>query len=331
MNNIVSPTPPLPHERIVAGDGAVLPLRSWLPRGTPRAVVLALHGFNDYANAFAGTGTAFAAEGVAVFAYDQRGFGAAPQRGRWAGSAQMADDALTAMKQLRKRHAGVPVYLLGESMGGAIAVLASTRIGNDAGAPDGVILQAPAVWGRAMMNVFERMSLWFADLLPHVQWSPSLLPMHIVPSDNSAMLDALDADPLVIKETRSETLTGLVDLMGEALDAAPRFDARAFILYGERDQIVPRYATARFVDALPPDAAVRQRIAVYPAGYHLLSRDLAGPLVVADMLAWLGGHDAPLPSGADHEARARLGSEPAPLPHGTPAPGTPSAWQRAPS
>jgi len=49
---------------------------SWLPDGTPGAIVLALHGFNDYSNAFATTGQAFAASGIAVFAYDQRGFGA---------------------------------------------------------------------------------------------------------------------------------------------------------------------------------------------------------------------------------------------------------------
>ena len=73
-----------------------LPLRRWLPEGKPRAVVLALHGFNDYSNAFADAGPVFAAHGIALYAYDQRGFGAAPAPGRWPGSRRLVDDALAA-------------------------------------------------------------------------------------------------------------------------------------------------------------------------------------------------------------------------------------------
>ena len=61
-----------------ADDGATLPLKSWLPDGKPKAVILALHGFNDYSNAFKDSGEEWAKHGIATFAYDQRGFGAAP-------------------------------------------------------------------------------------------------------------------------------------------------------------------------------------------------------------------------------------------------------------
>ena len=48
-------------------DGAALPVRTWLPRGTPsgapRAVVLALHGFNDSRDAWEIPGPAFASGG----------------------------------------------------------------------------------------------------------------------------------------------------------------------------------------------------------------------------------------------------------------------------
>ena len=330
--------PHLEHDRIIARDGAALPLRSWLPDGTTRAIVLALHGFNDYSNAFDDTGATFAASGVAVFAYDQRGFGAAPLRGRWAGTDRLVDDALTATRLLRARYPGVPLYLLGESMGGAVAILASTRSDRSQAAPDGVILLAPAVWGRATMNVFERTGLWLADLMPQLSWSPDLIPVRIRASDNVPMLRALGADPLVIKSTRADALNGLVDLMGEALDAAPLFRARALILYGEQDEIVPRPPVMRFVAALPPIAAPRQRVALYPSGYHMLSRDIEGPLVVADLLSWIESHDAPLPSGADLEARTRLAGAPAAAtpraqrqaPAGVDAAGRRS-WQRAPS
>ncbi|HMA11634.1 MAG TPA: alpha/beta fold hydrolase, partial [Steroidobacteraceae bacterium] len=88
-------TPRLESDRVIAADGAVLPLRVWQPQGAPRAVVLALHGFNDYRQAFAEVGPFLAAQGFAIYAYDQRGFGATAQRGIWPGTASLVDDART--------------------------------------------------------------------------------------------------------------------------------------------------------------------------------------------------------------------------------------------
>src|SRR5690348_9841856 len=73
-------TPHLESDAIIMSDGARLPLRVWLPSGPVKAVVLALHGFNDYSNAFATPGEALAWRGIATYAYDQRGFGKAPLR-----------------------------------------------------------------------------------------------------------------------------------------------------------------------------------------------------------------------------------------------------------
>lgn len=307
-------SPQLTDNRMVAADGATLPLRRWLPEGRPRAVVLALHGFNDYSNAFAGSGPVWAKSGIATYAYDQRGFGAAPGRGRWPGARRLAGDAETAAKLLRQRYPGVPLYLLGESMGGAVAILAAS---NRSGAPrpdvDGVILVAPAVWGRQTMNFVERVGLWLANLMPAVQFSPDLLPVRVQPSDNLPMLRAFSADPMVIKDTRADTLKGLVDLMSAALAAAAWFDAPALLLYGEHDEIVPRLPMARFVDGLPARAQLRQRVALYPRGYHMLLRDLEGPLLIADVAAWIADPAAPLPSGADGGARARLTGHSEPL------------------
>lgn len=296
----------LEDDRLITADGVALPLRHWLPEGKPRAVLLALHGFNDYSNAFAETGPALAKSGIATFAYDQRGFGAAPKAGRWAGTDRLVGDAVTATTRLHQRYPGVPLYLLGESMGGATAILAATRKTTPPLEVDGLILLAPAVWGRQMMNVFERVGLWFADLMPAVKWSPNALPIQIMPSDNLPMLRALGADPLVIKATRADAVSGLVELMSEALAAAPRFAPPTLILYGARDELVPRAAMRRFVATLPAAAEGRQRIAFYPWGYHMLTRDLEGALVTRDIAAWILDPKEALPSGADHAGRARL-------------------------
>ena len=111
--------PKIENGHFVAVDGALLPVRVWPPTVAPvKAVVVALHGFNDYSNFFTVPGRYLSSRGIASYAYDQRGFGGAPGRGLWAGTEAYADDLSSFVAEVRKRHPGVPLYLLGESMGG---------------------------------------------------------------------------------------------------------------------------------------------------------------------------------------------------------------------
>ena len=296
------PMPRFTGTSFVAADGQVLPLRKWLPDRPVKAVILALHGFNDYSNAFEAPGEAWAGHGIATYAYDQRGFGAAPGRGLWPGRAALAADASTASQILRRLYPGVPLYLLGDSMGGAVAVVAMTR---ESGTPvpdvDGVILTAPAVWGRATMDLLPRLALWGGvRLMPRLTLTGRGL--KIKPSDNIEMLRTLSRDPLVIKETRVDTIYGLVDLMDAALDSAPLLDAPLLVMHGAQDEIVPKTPIRRFIGSLPPECRRGARLAWYKDGYHMLLRDLEGPMVAADVASWVLAPATPLPSGADRVA-----------------------------
>lgn len=290
-----SPMPPrLTDTAFITADGIQLPLRHWRPEtAPPRAIVVALHGFNDYSNAFAGVGTFLATSGIAVYAYDQRGFGQAPQTGIWAGAERMSEDARGFVALLRIRYPGRPVFALGESMGGAVLMTAED---NGPLGTDGFVLAAPAVWGRVTMPAYQTAALWLsAHTLPWMTLSGGGL--GITPSDNIEMLRALSRDPLVIKDTRIDAMWGIVDLMDQALASAPRFAAPSLFLYGARDEIVPPDATLRMFTNLPADSA--HTIAVYDEGYHMLLRDLQAPTVWKDILAWIGDRAADLPSGAD--------------------------------
>jgi acylglycerol lipase len=311
------PTPRFTETSFVTADGQVLPLRKWLPptssgRGEVKAVILALHGFNDYSHSFEEPGEAWAKHDIATYAYDQRGFGAAPERGLWPGRAALAADAATAAQILRRRYPGVPLYLLGDSMGGAVAIVAMTR---ESGTPipdvDGIILTAPAVWGRATMDLLPRIALWAGvRLVPGLTLTGRGL--GIKPSDNIAMLRALSQDPLVIKATRVDAIYGLVDLMDAALASAPRLDVPLLLMYGAKDEIVPKAPIRRFVASLPSDPHRGTKLAWYEDGYHMLLRDLEGPVVIADVANWVLAPAAPLPSGADRgaaEAFLRSGSQ----------------------
>jgi acylglycerol lipase len=277
----------------IADDGARLPLRKWLPQGGITAVILALHGFGDYSRAFEMPAQIWASRGIATYAFDQRGFGGAPGHGLWAGAGRLADDAVEASRILRLLYPGRPIYLLGESMGGAVAVLAAPSA-----LPDGVILSAPAVWGRATMALVPRLALFAGvRLFPDMVLTGSDL--HIQASDNLPMLKALAQDPLVLKGARIDTIYGLVDLMDNAFAAAPRLTAPTLFLYGAHDEVIPRPPIAQFVAHLPPDPGHQRRLAYYPQGYHMLLRDLDGAAVAGDVASWALDRGATLPSRAD--------------------------------
>ncbi len=296
--------PRLETGRWVTADGLALPLRSWLPEGPPEAVILALHGFNDYSAAFEGAGAWWAERGIATYAYDQRGFGEAPHRGLWAGSETLSEDLVNLAGLIRARHPGRPLYVLGESMGGAVAMVAFAE--NPDFAVDGVILAAPAVWARATMPGYQRIALEVvAYLMPwgHLTGEGA----NVQASDNIEMLRALGRDPLVIKRTRVDAVYGLTDLMDRALASAGRISAPLLLLYGERDEIIPKQPTLLAWDGLPAKADGRQRLALYQDGWHMLLRDLDAETVMADVAAWIADPATPLPSGADRRARAVLG------------------------
>ena len=299
-------TPPPPSDgpagldagAFIMADGARLPYRAWLPDGAPRAVVLALHGFNDSRDAWELPGPALAAAGIAVYGYDQRGFGAAPLRGRWAGAGVLQRDAADLAVLLRARHPGADLVLMGESMGGAVLMcLATSTLG-----PEGAryVLLAPAVWGRARMNPLFRAALWMAvTFLPTMSASRPPPGVRILPTDNMEAWARYSRDPLTLRGTRFDTLGGLVDLMDAALAAAANFRAPALFLYGGEDMLIPPEATRATWQALPQSNARR---AFYPNGYHLLPRDLDRAAPTGDIVSWILDPAAALPSGADLRA-----------------------------
>lgn len=276
--------PQLGEYSFVSFDGTRLPLRVWLPAGRIKGVIVALHGFNDYSNFIEGAAPFFTKHGLALYACDQRGFGRSASRGRWSGWQAMAADAATLTALIKGVYPQVPVYLLGDSMGGAVAIVAMAE--NHPVGVHGVILVAPAVWARSEMPWYQRLALWVAaHTIPWDKVTGQSL--KIKASDNLEMLIKLGKDPLVIKQTRIDVLYGLTNLMDRAFAVAGDLKAPSLILYGEKDQIIPRKAIDDFYRRLPFHSRARQQMIIYKNGYHMLLRDLQSAKVLADIVGWI--------------------------------------------
>jgi alpha-beta hydrolase superfamily lysophospholipase len=293
--------PRLTATHLVTGDGHRLPVTRWLPKGdaAPKAVIVALHGFNDYSNAFAIPGKYFRRRGVALYAYDQRGFGRTRYHGVWAGQSNLTRDLRQMVQVVAKRHPGVPLFLLGESMGGAVVV--ATLAATPPPEVKGAILTAPAVWGDETMNALYRNTLWLAaHTMPRMRLSGRGL--KILASDNIEMLRAMSKDPLIIKRTRVDAVYGIVRLMDTAYRKIGKIQTPLLLLYGANDQVIPKDSVQRAIRRI----AAPLHSAYYPEGYHMLLRDLKGRVVQKDILAWIGNPYHMLPSGYDRECRKRM-------------------------
>lgn len=292
-------TPRLQADHFITDDGAVLPVRRWLPPvSPPGAVIVAVHGFNDYSRAFESLGGFLKRHGIACYAYDQRGFGLAPGRGLWAGVKTYARDLERFVGQVRVRHPGVPVYVLGESMGSAVAIVAMTS--EHPPIADGLILSAPAVWSRETMPWYQR---WLLELGSHTFPGLRLTGegLNILPSDNFEVLRNLGRDPNVIKATRIDAIYGLANLMDAAQERVASLRIPTLVLYGMRDQVVPREPIRVMLGKLPPGT----RFAYYEQGYHLLLRDLQAAKPWRDIATWVLDPSSPLPSGAERHLAGR--------------------------
>ena len=306
---MVKHPPLLADDHVLTDDGYRLPLYHRASEGPPRAVVLALHGFGDYSGAFRVLDGPFTGADIVLYAYDQRGFGATADAGRWAGGARLARDARLVAQLLRRRHPDTPLYLVGESMGGAVALLAL------AGQPplpvDGVALLAPAVWARKTMPWYQRWGLGLlARIAPDLELSGNAARrLGIEPTDDPEVRRALSLDPLVQKRFRVATLDGLTHLMDAALESAPQLPIPALLLYGEQDRIIPPRPVCALLAGLPNPRHPAWRMVLYPKGYHMLTRYTGAAATRRDLVAWLLDPGAPLPSGAEVDretARQRL-------------------------
>jgi alpha-beta hydrolase superfamily lysophospholipase len=282
----------------VTFDGERLPLTVWRAQGAdgqpiePKDVIVALHGFDDYARAFEFAGPYWAKRGVTTYAYDQRGFGRAPERGLWGGEQLMVEDLRVFCALVRARHPAATVAVAGESMGGAIAI--SAFASDRPPAADRVVLLSPAVWGWSEQPIPNKLGLW---LIAHIGPSVPLEPPSFIAnqyrcSDNDAILRQMDRDPNIINATRADATYGLVNLMQHASKRIGRIRAPTLYMYGAHDRMIPKAAAFAAAARLGENG----RTAYYPEGWHLLDRDLHADRVLQDVVSFVRDPRAPLPS-----------------------------------
>lgn len=278
--------------RHLEGRRELAPARSaywqaWLPDAEPRGVVVLVHGFGEHSARYGHVGTRLATAGFAVYAADHRGHGRT--EGRRANVERMAlvvDDLGGFVRFVADRHRGLPVFMVGHSLGGLIALQYAT--GPDA-ALDGLVLSGPLVVVTVGSPMLKRLAGVLSALVPD---------MEVTGLD----VDAISRDPEVVRAYRDDPLVhhgkiparsgAEILATAEALpERLPALTMPLLLLHGTEDRIcVPAGSTMVHDTVSSPDKTLRR----YDGLYHEIFNEPEQDEVLADLVSWLQAH---LPAG----------------------------------
>lgn len=264
-----------------AADGVRLHYRSW-PAPAERAVLLLSHGLGEHGGRYAALAEELAELGVTVHALDHRGHGrSGGARGYVTRFDEFVRDFESFRAEVAARHpAGVPVFLLGHSLGGLIAI---RHLQDHPRAPyRGAILSAPLLgvavqaprWKVAVSGVFSR---WLPWLPFHNEIDTTLL------STAPGYQEAYRADGLLHNTITPRLYTEMLAAIDAAFQRPDSVRVPLLVLAPTGDRVVLPEAVARWASACPGEVQVRR----YAGFQHESLNEKDRHLVVADVAEWL--------------------------------------------
>jgi alpha-beta hydrolase superfamily lysophospholipase len=254
----------------------------------PRCAILVIHGHGEHSGRYEDVAARMAERGCSLYAFDLRGHGRSEGR---RGHARSFDVLLQDVDRLRNHVVGltgasVPFVLLGQSLGGLIAL----RYQQEFAPPiHGLVLVAP--WLATAMRIPRWKSLatpLLSRLLPALPFRTRLNPEHL--SRDPAAVAAYRADPLVHDTITPRLFAEISTAMGQAFVRTERLAVPILLLVGEDDPIVDTPRSIAFARSL---SSVDVSILSYPGLRHEPLHEPERGRVIRDIAAWL---DRRLPS-----------------------------------
>ena len=267
--------------------------RVWQVNEHEGAIIIAIHGYNDYSESFQIPATFLTKYKISTISFDLRGFGMNEDRESWFPLSVHIDDVTFFVKEIRKNHPKKKIFLLGESMGGAI--VASTVIKNKNLQIDGVILVAPAIWNFSEMNPIKKIFLnVISTLLPNLKLDGGDF-IKVTACNNIEVLKALAKDKYFIHKPNLKSLNGIVELMDESYKYTKEFlnqlPYRTLIILPIKDEIVPRKPLTKLLNDKKDSIKDNITLAIFKNNYHMILRDLESETITKFLANWINNLD----------------------------------------
>jgi alpha-beta hydrolase superfamily lysophospholipase len=268
------------EETVTATDG----LRLYLRRhdlATARGEILITHGFGEHSGRYGALTDHLVNHNYSVTAYDHRGHGLSDGLpGHVESFAEYDDDLEKLISVMRARSQVRPLFLIGHSMGGLIALRYAAR---KSGALTGVIVSAPLIEVAVPVPAHKLMIAKVGGLVaPRMRLDSEINPSDL--SRDAEVGRAYAADPLVNRKVSAKWFAEATQAMHEVAEWAPRIKAPLLVMHGTEDRLASVAATKRLFDrAGSPD----KELVIYPGFYHELFNEPEKQEVYERLTDWL--------------------------------------------
>jgi acylglycerol lipase len=259
--------------------------QAWLPERDPRAVVVIAHGLAEHGGRYPEVAARLVASDYAVYALDHRGHGrSGGSRANIDRFAYLVSDLGTFAGRAQREHPGAPVFLLGHSMGGAVALACALRY---KGSLKGLALSAPALATGEAVSSLKRLTLrLLSSLAPNA--GALTLPAKAISRD-PAVVEAYEQDPLVFRGAiPARTIVELLQAMAAFPASAPELRIPVLVQHGTADSLVPLAATRPVYDLLGQPKA--RTLRYYDGLFHEVFNEPERDRVIADLAVWIEAH-----------------------------------------
>jgi alpha-beta hydrolase superfamily lysophospholipase len=239
----------------------------------PRCIVLIAHGYGEHAGRYEHVAQRLVEDlGASVHAPDHRGHGrTGGATGLVADGEAITSDLHEVSDAARAAHPGLPVALIGHSMGGLIATRYAQRFGDELAA---LVLSGPVIGGNP---AFEQ--LLAMDPIPDVPIDPSVL------SRDPSVGEAYAADELVYHGPfQRVTLEQLFTAIGRVAEGPSLGDLPTLWIHGSEDELVPLDVTRPAVERL---RGTHFEEHIYEGARHEVFNETNRDEVLDDVVAFL--------------------------------------------
>ena len=259
--------------------------RAWLPEREPRTVLVVSHGLAEHSGRYEQFAQRFVSRGQAVYALDHRAHGrSSGTRANIGRFSYLVSDLSAFVGRTQREHPDAALFLVGHSMGGAIALASALR---NPGSLKGLVLSAPALAaGEAVSPLKAAVARLLSRFAPNT--GALTLPATAISRD-PAVVRAYESDPLVFRGAiPARTVVELLDAMAAFPESVPKLRLPVLVQHGTADRLVPLAATRPLYDRLgsPKLRTIRLYDGLFHESYNEPERDQ----VIADLEAWIDRH-----------------------------------------
>jgi alpha-beta hydrolase superfamily lysophospholipase len=259
--------------------------QAWLPESDPGVVIVISHGLAEHGGRYAALAERLVGRGYGVYALDHRGHGrSAGPRANVERFSYLVSDLGGFLGRAQREHPDATTFLLGHSMGGAIALATALR---SPGSLKGLVLSAPALAaGEAVPALKEFAVRLLSRFAPNT--GALTLPATAISRD-PAVVRAYESDPLVFRGAiPARTLVELLEAMATFPDDVPRLRLPVLVQHGTADRLVPLAATRPLYERLgnPKQRTLR----IYEGLFHEAYNEPEREQVFADLEVWIEHH-----------------------------------------